>query len=69
MSNTDNAAPGALTTDEAAQRLGVSSSLLEKLRVYSPEKSPPFIRIGRAIRYRPGDLDAWAASRTEGERS
>lgn len=59
-------APRALTTDEAAHRLGVSSSLLEKLRVYKPEKSPPFIRIGRAIRYRMSDLDAWASARMEG---
>lgn len=59
-------APSALTTEEAARRLGISSSLLEKLRVYTPEKSPPFMRIGRAIRYRTADLDAWATARVEG---
>lgn len=63
---TQEIAPRALNTDEAARRLGVSSSLLEKLRVYTPEKSPPFIRIGRAIRYRESDLDAWASARMEG---
>ncbi len=61
-------APRALTTSEAARRLGVSESLLEKLRVFSPDKSPPFMRIGRAIRYRTSDLDAWAAARVEGGR-
>lgn len=54
--------PSALTTEQAAKRLGVSASLLEKLRVYQPKKSPPFIRIGRAIRYRAADLDAWASA-------
>lgn len=54
--------PSALTTDQAAKRLGVSASLLEKLRVYSPKKSPPFFRVGRACRYRAADLDAWAAA-------
>ena len=63
---TQQAAPHVLKTDEAARRLGVSSSTLEKLRVYQPEKSPPFIRIGRVIRYRIADLDAWATARMEG---
>jgi predicted DNA-binding transcriptional regulator AlpA len=63
---TQESAPSALNTDQAARRLGVSSSLLEKLRVYTPEKSPPYIRIGRVIRYRTSDLDAWASARMEG---
>jgi len=54
----------ALTTKQAARHLGVSESLLEKLRVYTPKKSPPFIRIGRAIRYRPADLDVWASAQS-----
>jgi predicted DNA-binding transcriptional regulator AlpA len=28
---------------------------------------PPFIKIGRLVRYRPADLDAWLASRTIGK--
>lgn len=56
----------AIDTDEAARRLGVSSSLLEKYRCYDPEKGPPYFRIGRAVRYWTTALDAWAVAQTEG---
>lgn len=49
-----------LTNDEACARLAVSRSYLPKLRVYGG--GPPFLKLGRAIRYRPGDLDAWLAA-------
>lgn len=52
----------ALSTESAAKFLGVSASLLEKLRVYEPEKSPPFFRVGRSVRYRLADLETWAGS-------
>jgi len=47
-----------LTVSDAAQRLKVSESFLNKLRVTGG--SPRFLRLGRSIRYRPEDLDAWA---------
>ena len=48
-----------MKTDEAARYLGLSSSLLNKLRLTGG--GPLFVRLaGRAIRYRRGDLDAWA---------
>jgi excisionase family DNA binding protein len=48
-----------MRTDEAARYLGLSSSLLNKLRLTGG--GPLFVRLaGRAIRYRPADLDAWA---------
>jgi len=48
-----------LKTDEAARYLGLSSSLLNKLRLTGG--GPVFVRLaGRAIRYRRADLDAWA---------
>lgn len=54
----DNQSPY-LKTDEAAQYLGLSSSLLNKLRLTGG--GPVFVRLaGRAIRYRRADLDAWA---------
>jgi Helix-turn-helix domain len=45
------------TPREAAQYLHSSSSTLAKLRVYGG--GPIFCRIGRAIRYRQADLDAF----------
>lgn len=58
--------PIALDTREAARRLGISPSMLEKLRCYSPEIGPPFFRIGRAVRYQVAALDAWSASKAQG---
>jgi excisionase family DNA binding protein len=63
---TQQSPPNVLKTADAARHLGVSRSTLEKLRIYEPAKSPPFIRIGRVIRYRTSDLDAWATARMEG---
>ncbi len=48
-----------LSTREAALRLGVSTSWLDHDRVQAARI--PFVRIGRAIRYRPEDLDAFIA--------
>ena len=47
-----------LTVSEAAQRLKVSESYLNKLRCKGG--SPRYLRLGRSIRYRADDLDAWA---------
>lgn len=47
-----------MKTEEAARYLGLSSSLLNKLRLTGG--GPVFVRLaGRAIRYRKPDLDAW----------
>lgn len=52
-----------LNTRQAAAYLGVSKSLLEKLRVgLIPGQSPPFYRVGKSVRYRAEDLDVWAGS-------
>ena len=45
---------------EAAAYLKTSTSTLAKRRLYND--SPRFTRIGRAIRYRKSDLDAFMAS-------
>jgi excisionase family DNA binding protein len=44
---------------EAAEYLRSSESTLAKKRLNGD--GPPFVRIGRAIRYRRSDLDAWMA--------
>lgn len=50
-------------TQEAARRLGLSLSTLEKYRFHRVPDAPPYVRIGRAVRYRVTDLEAWAAAR------
>lgn len=59
-----------LTDPEAATYLGVSLSFLRQGRMEGRRANrspgPPFIRMGRAIRYDLQDLDAWlAANRRE----
>jgi excisionase family DNA binding protein len=50
--------PAMLTTQQAADLLGVSKSFLDKARVKGD--GPPFHRIGSAIRYNPVDVYEWA---------
>lgn len=51
-----------LTTKDAARVLGLHPDTLRRLR--REGGGPPFVRIGRAIRYRLDVVDAWAAART-----
>jgi predicted DNA-binding transcriptional regulator AlpA len=46
---------------QAAEYLGVSKSLLDKLRMGSD--GPRFFRLGRAVIYNTADLDSWLAER------
>lgn len=48
---------------EAAERLGVSKSFLDKARCYGTS-GPRFMRFGRAIVYSTADLDEWARACT-----
>ena len=50
-----------MTPKEAAEYLRSSPSTLAKRRLAGGD-SPPFTRIGAAIRYRKSDLDAWMAA-------
>jgi hypothetical protein len=43
--------------DDAARYVGYSQSYLRQARMYN--RGPAFVRVGRAIRYRLADLDAW----------
>jgi excisionase family DNA binding protein len=51
-----------LTPSEAADFLRVSESWLAKARMRGD--GPPFVKIGRSIRYRESDLVQWMKSRT-----
>lgn len=46
-----------LMTSEAAEIVRLSQAHLEKLRIYGA--GPRFVKLGRAIRYRRVDLQAW----------
>jgi predicted DNA-binding transcriptional regulator AlpA len=47
--------------------LGISSVTATKWRARA--EGPPFIKVGRLVRYRRTDLEAWLESRTIGKRS
>jgi predicted DNA-binding transcriptional regulator AlpA len=46
-----------LIEDEAANLIRISVRTLQAWRLKSA--GPPFVRAGRAIRYRRGDINAW----------
>ena len=54
---------------EAAEYLRSSTSTLAKARMH--KRGPDFVRIGRAVRYRQSDLDAWMSTSVarQGEKS
>lgn len=51
-----------LKRQEAANHLNVKKSSLEAWAVRGG--GPPFVKFGRAVRYRLSDLEAWANSQT-----
>lgn len=50
-----------IDTAAASAYTGLSRSTLEKLRVFGG--GPPYLKLGRAVRYRPADLEAWLVAR------
>lgn len=59
----------AYTEQEASVYIGMSRSYLRQARMEGQRKNrtvaPPFIKIGRAVRYLKEDLDAWLESHTK----
>jgi len=55
----DQLAP--MNTRSAASYLGLSSSTIEKMRVWGT--GPRYLKLGKNVRYRAADLDAWLAAR------
>lgn len=51
-----------LTPEAAATRLAVSPATLERWRVR--REGPPFVKLGRLVRYRGADLDAYVRAHT-----
>ena len=57
-----NPASGLLNVRQAAVRLGLSKSTLDKMRIAG--KGPRYVKTtDRAVRYDPTDLDHWIAAR------
>jgi predicted DNA-binding transcriptional regulator AlpA len=66
MAPENNRSP--LNEREAAEYIGMSTSYLRCSRMRGATKctdAPPFVRIGKSIRYLPRDLDAWLESRRQ----
>lgn len=55
-----------LTTAEAADYLGLPKGTLEVWRSRARKGGPPFVRLGRTIRYRVAALDAFLLEQEEG---
>lgn len=53
-----------LTEDEAADSLRISVRTLQAWRLRTA--GPPFVRVGRTIRYRRGDIKTWIKMNTCG---
>jgi hypothetical protein len=51
------------TVTEAAEYLGLGISTLNKWRCYQVE-GPAFVKLGKAVRYRKEDLDAFLRTNT-----
>jgi excisionase family DNA binding protein len=56
-----------LTQDQASEWLSLSVRTLERMRVAG--NGPRFVRMGKSIRYRLCDVEAWIASRVVGSTS
>jgi hypothetical protein len=55
-----------------ADIIGVSASHLTKLRLYHPDQSPPFLRVGDRVLYPlvgENSLESWVAERTLSSKS
>lgn len=48
-----------LTDKDAAQYIGMSVSWMRIARIQGNPEAPPFVKIGRSIRYLREDLDQW----------
>lgn len=62
-----NTSPALLTVEQAAEYLTVSVSYLNKLRVRGD--GPAFCKLGRGVRYRLSDLQAWVDANRFGSTS
>jgi excisionase family DNA binding protein len=65
MSANDNEAPSEFLDERSlCALLAISSVTATKWRAQA--KGPPFIKVGRLVRYRRSDVDAWLRANTVG---
>lgn len=57
LAQTDKSSPAALTDAQAARYIGMSISWLRQSRMRGGPDMPPYIKIGRSVRYRAFDLE------------
>jgi len=50
-----------MTVSEVAEYVAMSASTLNKLRLFGG--GPRYLKLGRSVRYRASDVDAWISSR------
>lgn len=59
-----------MTTEEAAEFLGIRKTTLETWRCLGRQPQPAFVRVGmRVIRYRRADLERFIAANVVGDES
>lgn len=66
-----SAGPEYIDAKRVSEIIGLSEGQLIKLRLYNPENSPHFFRIGRRVLYPlngPNGLSAWVDQRLQGGR-
>ncbi len=59
----DDSPPRTLTDPETARYIGMSGSWLRQARMNGNPDAPPYIKIGRSVRYLREDLDTWLEQR------
>lgn len=52
-----------ITTEELARRTGTGVTTWAKRRMVGEPHSPPFLKLGRTVRYRWSDVVAWLDTR------
>ena len=58
-----------LDTQELARRTNTAAISWAKRRMRGGSDTPPYIKIGRTVRYRWSDVEAWLADRERGSTS
>lgn len=52
-----------IDTNELARRTGTGMTTWAKRRMLGEPHSPPFLKMGRSVRYRWSDVEAWLETR------
>jgi predicted DNA-binding transcriptional regulator AlpA len=48
-----------LSTSELAQRTGISPVTWARRRMQGGDSTPPFLKVGRSVRYKWSEVEAW----------